>query len=162
MMNALGDWRCALRPPLAPLMHADVTPEDIATFGGERQRRLAMSAEGWLGKMWSTWPTTARIPYMQDLRKNKVRPPARHRAALLELARSANWSDVAASFVHGGIHPDWAAKQDAVRHINEVGRSLVKRAIGGITSPVSLPRGTTPEEAAYYSENGAGLTDMAS
>ena len=114
-----------------------------------------MSAEGWLGKTWSTWPTTARIPYLQDLRKSRTRPPAPHRAALLELARSSpNWTDVSASFVHGGIHPEWAGKPDAVRHINEVGRSLVKRAISGIPSTVSLPRGTTPEEAAYYSENG--------
>jgi len=65
------------------------------------------------------------------------------------------FAGAAASFVHGGIHPSWSSKSNPIDTINEVGYSLLAKAIGGpLINPMGLPRNTTLDERALYDENG--------
>ena len=132
------------------------TRDDIETFGGERNRRFAMSSKGWIGQLWmANYSINARIPLAEGF--------ADHLAAVsrfsVELGDEKTEEEllgsVAASFVHGGIHPAWAAKPYALHYMNDLGSSLLYKAIDSILpSPVSLPKNTTAEEAALYGTDG--------
>lgn len=132
MMNALGDWRY-------------VTPGDIESFGGEQQRRRVMSEQGWIGQTWlhnySVSHTIALLPEeeIEGLRKRS------------EL--SENYRAPQANFVHGGIHPSWAAQ--GLDKINAVGHSLLRKALNAPFPPRShLPPDATQQEASAYGEMG--------
>ncbi|GAA96753.1 uncharacterized protein L969DRAFT_97102 [Mixia osmundae IAM 14324] len=193
MMNAMGDWRY-------------VTKEDIESFGGERNRRRAMSSRGWIGQNWlANYTFTARVqynldfkghaasPYLNDSLEDCLSDPIDGQERRCQRQIKARLSDhapqrplgiwrgpdkqtlfsspdaetteeehrldpfagVAASFVHGGIHPEWAAKPNAVGEINKLGHSLLEKSISGpLASPLSLPRNASPEERALWEEKG--------
>ena len=103
LMNALGDWRY-------------VTPGDIQSFGGEMERRKMMSSEGWLGRLWLEH---YNVSHSIDLLPPEQVRVARDLPSEYRLPR--------ASFVHGGIHPSWAAT--GLDHINTVGQSLLSKAL---------------------------------
>lgn len=157
-MNALGDWRY-------------VTKEDIATFGGERQRRAAIST-GWIGQTWrSNYSITARVPFTHNmrlpasLREQHASIPAGSSsrsfvadAAPAKLA-SSPFTHAAASFVHGGMTPEYlssltpSAGQGLISYINEIGHSILVSILAK-NSPLSLPNGSTPEQREFWSERG--------
>lgn len=61
----------------------------------------------------------------------------------------------AAHFVHGGIHPSWSSRPNPIDTMNEIGYSLLAKAIAGpLINPMGLPRNTTVDERALYDENG--------
>lgn len=104
----MGDWRY-------------VTEADIKTFGGDSNRRQAMSTTGWIGQEWrANYSITARLPYF---------------------AATAPWlSHSAVAFVHGGILPSYidslssspsvieAGLSDAtpIAQINSIGKGFMK------------------------------------
>lgn len=172
-MNSMGDWRY-------------VTKGDVATFGGERARRLAMSERGWLGRTWQakcaplisgscaiadaahSYSTTARVPYAlafqalhapeepaDTLERFLNSPPPGQQPLLDPSSASAAeefFATSAASFVHGGIHPSYAAL--GLTEINRLGASLLNRTLHDALSPVQLPPGTPEEEARFYGADG--------
>lgn len=151
-MNAMGDWRY-------------VTPEDIATFGGERQRRLALSS-GWIGQTWrSNYSITARIPFTQSfphlpksLSTPKIKTPRgrseQHYFHSHPLIPRDPFVNSAASFVHGGITPAYLkGLGGGVGKINEVGKGLME-SLEGEMSPMQLPRNATSEQREFWSERG--------
>lgn len=129
LMNALGDWRY-------------VTPGDIQSFGGEMERRKMMSSEGWLGRLWLEH---YNVSHSIDLLPPEQVRVARDLPSEYRLPR--------ASFVHGGIHPSWAAT--GLDHINTVGQSLLSKALTEASlSGHGLPKNVTQEERAIYAEQG--------
>lgn len=160
-MNAMGDWRY-------------VTPEDIATFGGERQRRAAMST-GWIGQTWrANYSITARVPFTDGWRAlppsltatPPVTPPGSSSQIFLgepivppplsaEL-REDPFADLAGSFVHGGLLPEYLETLDSDRpiaEINRLGLSILE-SLEHAQSPLSLPRDATPAQRRFWSEKG--------
>ncbi|KAI5478940.1 hypothetical protein MNV49_004461 [Pseudohyphozyma bogoriensis] len=159
IMNALGDWRY-------------VTKEDIATFGGEKARRAAMT-EGWIGQTWRTnYSITARIPYAHNFPSlpssllptlpstplgsssqsflSDPTPPTPHPTY------GDPFSHAAASFVHGGIQPGYLKglkTETPIRRINEIGRGLLESLVRKPTT-MQLPRDATPEQREFWSERG--------
>ncbi|PWN43162.1 Metallo-dependent phosphatase [Ceraceosorus guamensis] len=126
MMNALHDWRY-------------VTPGDVKSFGGPQARRNVMSSSGWIGKAWmSNYTISQTVPLLSP---HKVPPGV-----------PSHYAVPHASFVHGGIHPEWAAK--GLDHINEVGRSLLFRALDWKSPRGHLPPDTSREEMSLYDEMG--------
>jgi len=130
VMNALKDWRY-------------VTAPDLATFGGPAARRKAMSADGWIGQEWLThYNITASLDLL----------PAEFLPDGYVIPR--------ASFVHGGITPEYAAGGDrsrrdgAIERINTIGRNFMRRALSNANPDGHLPPGTTQEEQALYSADG--------
>jgi hypothetical protein len=166
IMNALGDWRY-------------VTPEDLSTFHGEKNRRKAMSSSGWIGQTWLTnYSINARVPYTDSFPLPGGFAPARNQ---ISFAAKDLFASAAAHFVHGGskpppatslsttaanhtrikVTPVWATKtEDPVENINTVGLSLVKRAEDNLLNPTHhhLPPGTTKEEAEFYSADGKSFS----
>ncbi|GAA6009603.1 hypothetical protein JCM11491_001031 [Sporobolomyces phaffii] len=130
IMNALGDWRY-------------VNPTDIKTFGGERNRREAMST-GWIGQEWrANYSITARIPLSDP--SPSLSPYAD--------------DDGAISFVHGGITPEYldtlSKAESPVDAMNRIGHSLLVSLVESPNPyPVSLPRAATPEQRMFWSETG--------
>ncbi|GAA5998500.1 uncharacterized protein JCM10292_002740 [Rhodotorula paludigena] len=132
MMNELGDWRY-------------VTKEDIASFGGERNRREAFLT-GWIGREFrANYSITERVPFLAEASAAaRFDPPLQHTAA---------------SFVHGGITPEYLSSLDPTRdpidEMNRIGRDLLFSLLdvpGGV--PLSLPRSATPEQRHFWSEEG--------
>ena len=135
-----------------------------------------MSADGWIGKTWlANYSITARVPYalnfpayqqISDLPRDTLlqdssqQPffvsPRRFRAGVVEDLEGADvFGLAAASFVHGGIYPRWALRQDPIETMNEIGQSLLYKAIGGpVLGYAGLPRNTTADERALYDEHG--------
>ncbi|GAA5832387.1 hypothetical protein JCM11251_006430 [Rhodosporidiobolus azoricus] len=160
IMNALGDWRY-------------VTKEDIASFGGERNRRLAMST-GWLGQDWRTnYSITARVPYLHTSFPPGVPIPAFPRTPVGESdkrflseetyedqngnAEENPFAVAAASFVHGGITPEYLSQLSTsrpVEEINRIGSSLLFSLLSTPAAPLGLPRSATPEQRLFWSEQG--------
>ncbi|UZJ51446.1 hypothetical protein CBS101457_000766 [Exobasidium rhododendri] len=126
MMNALGDLRYVL-------------PGDTLSFGGEEARRKAISSAGWIGQDWlANYSVTHTIPLLVQ--------------SHLPEALAKTYQIVRASFVHGGIHPSWAAL--GVDHINRVGGSLLLKALDNDRPNGWLPPDVTDEEMQFYGENG--------
>lgn len=157
-MNALGDWRY-------------VTKEDIASFGGERQRRIALST-GWIGQTWRTnYSITARVPFSHNFPLPTALQPllpstpvgSSSRAFVEDYIPAINsstpFSHTAASFVHGGITPEYLSslKLDSGRgyisHINAIGHSILEAILIKV-APLSLPSGSTLEQREFWSERG--------
>ncbi|GAA5864642.1 hypothetical protein JCM8547_008259 [Rhodosporidiobolus lusitaniae] len=159
IMNALGDWRY-------------VTPEDIASFGGERNRHEAMLT-GWIGQEWrANYSITARVPYLVSSFPPGV--PITHfpstpagrgdQRFLSEPSSSSKKGDEedpfaysAASFVHGGITPEYLSSLHTdrpVERINSIGSSIMFSLLHSPPAPLSLPRGSTPEQLEFWSERG--------
>ena len=151
-----GDWRYG-------------TKEDIATFGGERQRREAMST-GWIGQTWRTnYSITARIPFTHGFSslpssliaelpssplgrssQQFLGDPARPQAAF------DPFSHAAASFVHGGILPaymDGLKSEAPISEINSIGNDLLYSLLAA-ASPLVLPRNASEEQREFWSERG--------
>lgn len=126
MMNALMDWRY-------------VTPGDLKSFGGAKARRHIMSTDGWIGQDWSA---NFSISHTIELLSPSHLPQALSKA----------YSVPRASFVHGGIHPKWAAL--GLTHINQVGHSLLLKALSNPRPQGWLPDRTTKEETEFYGEHG--------
>ncbi|KAK0546137.1 hypothetical protein OC845_004751 [Tilletia horrida] len=130
IMNALQDWRY-------------VTAPDLDTFGGAKARRHAMSADGWIGKEWLEW---YNITASLDLLPAEFLPEG------YEIPR--------ASFVHGGITPQYASGGDrtrvhgAIEAINTVGKSFLRKALEDPNPSGHLPPGTTAAERQLYSADG--------
>jgi hypothetical protein len=86
-MNALGDWRY-------------VTPEDLASFHGEKNRRKAMSTSGWIGQAWlANYSINARLSYASSFPPIKHFIPTRDQ---LTFGAQDLFASAAAHFVHGG------------------------------------------------------------
>lgn len=127
------------RSPSLILFTRYVTKGDLDTFGGDKARRHAMSSSGWIGQDWlGNFSITHSIPLLVDS----------HLPA--SLARS--YDVPAANFVHGGIHPSWAAL--GVPYINQVGHSLLTKALENDDPNGWLPPGVTEEEMQFYGESG--------
>ncbi|WFD44975.1 hypothetical protein MPSI1_003651 [Malassezia psittaci] len=123
VMNALHDWRY-------------VTSGDIASFGGEQERKHAMSADGWVGKLWlDEYNVTANVPLL---------PSAAVQA-------SEGVRPLVATFVHGGITPHWA--KAGIDQINALGHSLLLKALNN-PDPYHVPMNLTKEEAALWGTEG--------
>ncbi|GAA5820620.1 hypothetical protein JCM3770_003555 [Rhodotorula araucariae] len=158
LMDCMGDLRY-------------VTKEDIASFGGERNRREAFST-GWIGQEFrANYSVTARVPYLLDFPHDLAAPvlpstplgssdrrflgdpefPGRD-------AAKNPFLGAAASFVHGGITPEYLASLDSehpIADINRIGRDILYSLLdvpGGV--PLSLPRGAPPEQREFWSERG--------
>ncbi|BGP17777.1 hypothetical protein JCM10213v2_005819 [Rhodosporidiobolus nylandii] len=158
IMNALGDWRY-------------VTKEDIASFGGERNRREAMLT-GWIGQEWRTnYSITARVPYLissfppgvpiTTFPTTPVGSSDRRFVSDPISSSSAATNDpfayAAASFVHGGIMPEYvdSLKTDRpIDKINAIGSSILYSLLESPQAPLSLPRSATPEQREFWSERG--------
>ncbi|GAA5850062.1 hypothetical protein JCM9279_004898 [Rhodotorula babjevae] len=165
MMNYLGDWRY-------------VTKEDIASFGGERNRREALLT-GWIGQEWrSNYSITARVPYLVDHFPHGLAAPvlpstprgSSDRRFLGDpsfpssTASSSSHKNpflrAAASFVHGGITPEYLSSLPSspftpIATMNRIGHDILDAVLhvpGGV--PLSLPRSATPEQREFWSERG--------
>ncbi|SCV74929.1 BQ2448_7958 [Microbotryum intermedium] len=165
LMNAMHDWRY-------------VTPEDIASFGGERARMEAMTT-GWIGRTWrSNYSITARVPlapyglpvppslsieyaahtkgipsslkYVQD-------PPL---PSLRNEVQEDPFSHAAIAFVHGGLVPEYLGTlplkpgQTLLTKINAIGSSILQSLVDETISPVQLPSKSTDEQKVFWSERG--------
>ena len=115
-----------------------------------------MSSKGWIGKLWlANYTVNARVPFAEDFIDHLARSAWTSLEFQDATLQEKLLGNVAASFVHGGIHPLWATKPYAVHYINDLGKSLLSKATDSILpSPVSLPKNTTPEEAALYAADG--------
>lgn len=125
MMNALHDWRY-------------VTNGDIDSFGGEAGRRRAMSIDGWLGKEWlDFYNVTANVALLPNAARGII----------------DDWvTSSSITFVHGGITPHWANMgTDA---INELGHSLLLKALSSPSEEYDLPNNITKPELALWSSDG--------
>ncbi|GAA5889190.1 hypothetical protein JCM5296_005829 [Sporobolomyces johnsonii] len=172
IMNALGDWRY-------------VNPADVKSFGGERNRREAMLT-GWIGQEWRhNYSITARLPYLfssfpspslvptfpatpagssdQRFLGEPLSPSHSSHSddydeeASLDGSSSNPFSHAAASFVHGGITPEYLdslSTSSPISQINAIGRSLLYSLLSAPQAPLSLPRGATPEQREFWSERG--------
>ncbi|BGP49661.1 hypothetical protein JCM10450v2_005564 [Rhodotorula kratochvilovae] len=159
MMNAMGDLRY-------------VTKEDIASFGGERNRREAFST-GWIGQEFrANYTIASRVPYVLDFPHDlaaPVLPLTPHGSSDRRFLSDPEYPSgaaaakdpfvaAAASFVHGGITPEYLATLDTARPIaemNRIGREILFSLLsvpGGV--PLSLPRSATPEQREFWSERG--------
>ncbi|KAN0065166.1 hypothetical protein ACQY0O_001663 [Thecaphora frezii] len=124
VMNALGDWTY-------------VTKGDINSFGGVNKRRSAMSTAGWIGQDWlKSFNVTTVVPLL----------PPDHPGL------PKGYTPPSASFVHGGVTPDYARK--GVDEINRIGKSLLHKALDEEKPSGWLPPDTTNEEKAFWSETG--------
>lgn len=98
-----------------------------------------MSTTGWIGQEWlGNFSITHTIPLLEASHLPKT------------LARS--YDVPMASFVHGGIHPSWAAL--GIEHINRVGQSLLVKALSESSPNGWIPSDATREEAQFYGEGG--------
>ncbi|GAA5933032.1 hypothetical protein JCM3775_005294 [Rhodotorula graminis] len=165
MMNYLGDWRY-------------VTKEDIASFGGERNRREALLT-GWIGQEWRTnYSITARVPYLvhhfpHDLAAPVLPSTPRGSSDRRFLGDPTFPSSVAsgdgknpflraaASFVHGGITPEYLSSLPSspsftpIATMNRIGHDILESLLhhpGGV--PLSLPRTAPDEQREFWSERG--------
>ncbi|GAA6032125.1 hypothetical protein JCM8097_007085 [Rhodosporidiobolus ruineniae] len=157
VMNYLGDWRY-------------VTKEDIASFGGERNRREAMST-GWIGQEWrGNYSFTARVPYLISSFPPSV-PATSFPVTPLGSSDRRFVGDPspplpadedpfaysAASFVHGGITPEYLSSLDTdspISKINSIGSSILYSLLNSPAAPLGLPRSATPEQREFWSERG--------
>ncbi|GAA5883352.1 hypothetical protein JCM3774_002032 [Rhodotorula dairenensis] len=169
LMNSLMDWRY-------------VTKEDIASFGGERNRREAFLT-GWIGQEFRTnYSITARVPYLisdADFPPSfAVDPPALPKTLKGSSDRrfvgdpevSASFDAhtnpfrlAAASFVHGGITPEYldsleekkTAARGPVLEMNRIGHDLLASllTVPG-HAPLGLPRTAPAEQREFWSERG--------
>ncbi|TKA55979.1 hypothetical protein B0A53_01681 [Rhodotorula sp. CCFEE 5036] len=164
LMNSLGDWRY-------------VTKEDIASFGGERNRREAFST-GWIGQEFRTnYSITARVPYLiadDDFPASfAVQAPVLPKTPRGSSDRrfvgdphvSPSFDAVAnpfrlaaASFVHGGITPEYLASlphDQPISEMNRIGHELLASllAVPG-HAPLGLPRTAPAEQREFWSERG--------
>ncbi|GAA5983881.1 hypothetical protein JCM11641_006407 [Rhodosporidiobolus odoratus] len=157
VMNALGDWRY-------------VTKEDIASFGGERNRREAMLT-GWIGQEWrANYSITARLPYLISSFPPGVpvttfpsTPSGSSDRRFLSEATSSSSASFdpfaysAASFVHGGITPNYLESLETdrpIERINEIGSSILNSLLDSPSAPLSLPRNASPVQKEFWSERG--------
>ncbi|TNY18572.1 Metallo-dependent phosphatase-like protein [Rhodotorula diobovata] len=159
IMQTLGDWRY-------------VTKEDIASFGGERNRREAFST-GWIGAEFrANYSITARVPYLVSSLPHDLAAPvlpstprgSSDRRFLGDPSYPASASPpnpflhAAASFVHGGITPEYLDSLHSshpINDMNRIGRELLFSLLdvpGGV--PLSLPRSAPPEQREFWSERG--------
>ncbi|GAA6018159.1 hypothetical protein JCM8202_000204 [Rhodotorula sphaerocarpa] len=165
MMNELGDWRY-------------VTKEDIASFHGERNRREAFLT-GWIGQEFrSNYSITARVPFLptdDDSSPFFARAPrlpatlhsAAHGRFIVDPevdgpgvdSRSNPFRLAAASFVHGGITPEYLASLSAdaepISTMNRIGHDLLASllTVPG-HAPLGLPRTAPPEQREFWSARG--------
>lgn len=124
VMNAIGDWRY-------------VTPGDVQSFGGVTERRHAMSINGWIGQDWiNNYNITATVSLL----------PSDHPSL------PSGYTPPSASFVHGGITAEYAAK--GIDNINSIGRSFLAKGLADKLSRSHLPPNTTDQEQRLYSEFG--------
>lgn len=115
-----------------------VTNADIKHWGGYEKRIHDMESTGWLGAEWlANYSVAAKV----SMSPYDVSPSY--------------------SFSHGSLNPFFPFLAPFPEKINELGHSLLKRAL---TPPMAkphppnqyegLPKGTTPEEAELYSQRG--------
>ncbi|WWC68962.1 uncharacterized protein I206_102898 [Kwoniella pini CBS 10737] len=115
-----------------------VTQDDIKVFGGTKRRQEALAKDGWLGSEWlANYSITAKVP----LSPYSFSPSI--------------------SFSHGSIRPSFSNLLPYPEKINELGKSLIEKALTPPLSPPyppnpysGLPKGHTSEEADLYSEGG--------
>ncbi|BGP25899.1 serine/threonine protein phosphatase [Rhodotorula toruloides] len=160
MMNCLGDYRY-------------VTKEDIASFGGERNRRDAF-LHGWIGQEFrANYSIMARVPYLIEDYPTSLDAPvlpatpsgASDRRFIADPTFAAGSSPAsdplrrsAISFVHGGITPEYLASLSSdspISDINRIGHSILQSLLsvpGGV--PLGLPRTASPEQKEFWSERG--------
>lgn len=100
-----------------------------------------MSTDGWVGRDWlANYSISHTIPLL---------PPEQLPTALQQ---SAAYTPIHASFVHGGIHPQWAAR--GLEEVNTLGHSLLRKALEEARPNGWLPADATEEEKSLYSEHG--------
>ncbi|GAA5969317.1 hypothetical protein JCM3765_001882 [Sporobolomyces pararoseus] len=164
IMNALGDWRY-------------VNKDDIKSFGGERNRREAMSS-GWIGQEWrQNYSITARVPYLvskfpsnksitrfhlDENKKFTSEPENQDQDQEDEDERDNSLSELekdgAVNFVHGGIIPEYlktlSSGRRPISEINRIGTTLMN-FLKEKPFPISLPKGgSTVEQRLFWSEQG--------
>lgn len=126
MMNALMDWRY-------------VTKGDMDSFDGAEYRRHDMSTKGWIGNDWLTnFSISHTIPLL---------PPEKIPSDIQKV-----YNVPQANFVHGGIHPHWSSQ--GLTTINEVGHSLLFKALDNQKPNGWFPPTTSKEEMQFYGEHG--------
>lgn len=193
-MNSLGGKSATILPPEShkrfklistpppPPLRTDwryVTKEDIASFGGERNRREAFST-GWIGQEFRTnYSITARVPYLitdDDFPASfAVQAPVLPKTPRGSSDRrfvgdphvSPSFDAVAnpfrlaaASFVHGGITPEYLASlphssDEPISEMNRIGHELLASllTVPG-HAPLGLPRTAPAEQREFWSERG--------
>lgn len=103
---------------------------------------------------------TARVPYAVQFPHMPKPLPAYARSQQSPLGTEVTppedfFLGAAASFVHGGIHPSWSSRVNPIDTMNEIGYSLLAKAIAGpLINPMGLPRNTTQDERSLYDEHG--------
>ncbi|SCZ87828.1 BZ3500_MvSof-1268-A1-R1_Chr2-3g05296 [Microbotryum saponariae] len=165
LMNAMHDWRY-------------VTPEDIASFGGERARMEAMTT-GWIGKTWrANYSIIARVPLapyglpVPPSLSIEYAPPINGIPTSLKYVQDPPlpplrgegqqdpFSHAAIAFVHGGTIPEYLRSlfldpgQTLVTKINEIGSSILESLVNDSISPLQLPPKSTDEQRLFWSEKG--------
>ncbi|KAK1920809.1 Metallo-dependent phosphatase-like protein [Papiliotrema laurentii] len=125
-----------------------VTKGDIERFGSSAKRQDDLSTEGWLGREWlANYSTTALIPLSPYPDSPKL------------------------SFTHGSLRPSFPHLTPYPSAINDLGRSLLRKAISPPLAPPyppnpysGLPKDSTTAEAALYDSGGPywwrGLAEM--
>lgn len=115
-----------------------VSDADIKHWGGVEKRQHDMSLDGWLGKEWmANYTVTQRVALS----------PFKDAPTL--------------AFTHGSLRPTYPDLLPYPDRINELGRSLLKRALTPPMAPPhpphpyeGLPKGTTHEEVELYGAGG--------
>ncbi|GAA5981379.1 hypothetical protein JCM5350_004386 [Sporobolomyces pararoseus] len=176
IMNALGDWRYVNKDDIKHFEITDSLTREfyIRSFGGERNRREAMSS-GWIGQEWrSNYSITARVPYLvsqfpsqlsadsQGLESEDEKflmDPAEELSSSISSSSSSSKLELdgAISFVHGGIIPEYLEtlkdNHKPISEINRIGKSLMN-LLERQPYPISLPRSSTLEQKLFWSELG--------
>lgn len=115
-----------------------VSQPDIKRFGGTQKRQDTMSSEGWLGQEWlANYSVTARVP----------------------LSPFAGAPEL--SFTHGSLRPSYDDLLPYPQRINELGHSLLTRALTPPMAPPyppnpysGFPKGTPHDEQELYGSGG--------
>jgi hypothetical protein len=134
-----------------------VTPDDIDSFGGSKERQEIWSSKGWLGQtLVGNYSITSRVPLHPTAGSSPLedfKPESTHLHPL--------WN-AALSFVHGGLHPELPFLTPYPSKINSLGNSLVKRIHRRQPIPPphppaeypGLPQDTPGDEYEIYGANG--------
>lgn len=156
-----------------------MNPLDTKSFGGERNRREALSY-GWIGQEWRTnYSVTARVPFLTSqfpTLESVTEFPKTKRGESDKrfLSEPIRWNerdrdsrldkDGAISFVHGGIIPEYlstlsssssSSKDTPITSINRIGHSLLELLVSSSNPfPISLPKDSTIEQKIFWSEKG--------
>jgi hypothetical protein len=146
-------------------------PLQFLSFGGERQRQFALSAQGSIGQGFLTeFSAAARVSYTQFYERPKVEPPQSENGTLPRSRPRRVWlpelfedvpaerdvlTSAGALFVASGIPTSWLKYPEPLATMNSAARSLLSKLIVfPLRRYVEVPAFATPEEKHLASRDG--------